>query len=187
MDLDARSAMAKSRRKSGLTNPGLHAIIAAPAALSHVEAMRETLNEVRVMSDGGASARILIVFMTVLLIVSGSSTVGVFAQDVARPDAASPEDWAAEGAWLYRKGCARCHGLNGEGQRQGHDAAPRLSGSFARLSADEIVIRVLRGGSYMPPFGSLSDREIAAVASYVRNSFGNDLGPVAEEVVARNR
>jgi mono/diheme cytochrome c family protein len=40
----------------------------------------------------------------------------------------------------------------------------------------------------MPGFGAaLSDREVAAVATYVRNSFGNEYGIVGEEAAAADR
>lgn len=101
--------------------------------------------------------------------------------------AVAPETLTADGAGIYRSHCARCHGKKGEGQRSGHDAAPRLGGNFARLSVAEMTAQIIRGGAYMPPFGALSDREIAAVASHVRTSFGNSLGPVTEEDVTRSR
>ena len=99
----------------------------------------------------------------------------------------SQEVLIAEGASVYRNQCARCHGSNGQGQWYGHDAAPRLDGNFARLSVRGIAVQVIQGGSYMPPFDSLTDREIAAVATYIRNSFGNNHGIVTEEEVAENR
>lgn len=103
---------------------------------------------------------------------------------------ASPESLEvlmAEGGRIYRVQCARCHGSNGEGQRFDHGAAPRLSGTHARLSVSTIAVQVIRGGAYMPPFGTLTDREIAAVATYIRNSFGNDLGIATEAEIAENR
>ena len=99
----------------------------------------------------------------------------------------SQEELITEGASVYRNRCARCHGRNGEGQWYGHDAAPRLDGNFARLSVRGIAVQVIQGGTYMPPFDSLTDREIAAVATYIRNSFGNNYGIATEEEVARNR
>ena len=39
----------------------------------------------------------------------------------------------------------------------------------------------------MPPFTNLTDREIAAVATYIRNSFGNNYGIATVEEVAKNR
>jgi mono/diheme cytochrome c family protein len=93
----------------------------------------------------------------------------------------------AEGASVYRSKCSKCHGRNGEGQWHGHDAAPRLDRNFAYLSVREIVVQIIQGGSYMPPFASLTDRQIAAVATYIRNSFGNNLGIATEKEVAKYR
>ena len=103
------------------------------------------------------------------------------------PAPVSQEVLIAEGASGYRNRCARCHGNNGQGQWYGHDAAPRLDGNFARLSVRGISVQVIQGGTYMPPFDSLTDREIAAVATYIRNSFGNNYGIATEEEVAKNR
>ena len=103
------------------------------------------------------------------------------------PAPVSQEVLIAEGASVYRNRCARCHGNNGQGQWYGHDAAPRLDGNFARLSVRGISVQVIQGGTYMPPFDSLTDREIAAVATYIRNSFGNNYGIATEEEVAKNR
>jgi mono/diheme cytochrome c family protein len=56
----------------------------------------------------------------------------------------------------------------------------RNAGSFIR--------RVLYGASYMPGFvDSLSDREVAAVVTYVRNSWGFDYDLVTEEEVVTER
>ena len=103
------------------------------------------------------------------------------------PAPVSQEVLIAEGASVYRNRCARCHGSNGQGQWYGHDAAPRLDGNFARLSVRGIAVQVIQGGSYMPPFASLTDREIAAVATYIRNSFGNNYGIATEEEVYKYR
>ena len=135
------------------------------------------------MLPRGAKRKPRVVVMAATLALIGGSTAAV-AQDGATPAPASLDALTAEGASVYRNRCAKCHGRNGEGQQESHDAAPRLGGNFARLSVGEIAVRVIRGGSYMPPFGSLTDREIAAVATYVRNSFGNNLGIAAEEDVA---
>jgi len=102
------------------------------------------------------------------------------AQEGAVPATETLDALVEEGSGIYRAHCARCHGEKGEGQRHGHDAAPRLGGSFARLSTAQVLTQILGGGAYMPPFRSMSDREIAAVATFVRNSFGNDLGVVSE-------
>lgn len=121
----------------------------------------------------------------VLALIASPAAAG--AQDGMSPAHASLEGLMAEGAPIYRSQCARCHGRNGEGQRQGHDGAPRLSGNFAHLSVREITVRIIRGGAYMPPFHDITDREIAAIATYIRNSFGNSHGIATEEEVAGNR
>ena len=117
-------------------------------------------------------------FDNVLAIVSANEVV---------PASVSKVVLIAEGKSVYRNRCARCHGRNGQGQWYGHDAAPRLDGNFARLSVRGIAVQVIQGGSYMPPFASLTDREIAAVATYIRNSFGNNYGIATEEEISENR
>ncbi len=109
------------------------------------------------------------------------------AQSVESLAPASLEELVKEGASVYRSRCAECHGLNGEGQWQDHDAAPRLAGKLAPLSVERIALLIIQGGSYMPRFDSLTHREIAAVATFVRNSFGNNHGIVTEEEVAGHR
>lgn len=79
--------------------------------------------------------------------------------------------------------CAACHGGLGYG-----GAGPRLRGD-PLLEADTYVVgQILLGRGIMPSFGDkLSDREIAAVATYIRTSWGNDFGAVAPERVAEIR
>lgn len=97
------------------------------------------------------------------------------------------------GETVYKRNCQACHQANG----QGLGAAPPLAGSEwvggspERLSA--IVLYgvsgqiEVQGKTYqgaMPSFkGKLSDEELAAVASYVRNSWGNSAEPVSSELV----
>jgi len=117
-------------------------------------------------------------FDNVLAIVSANEVISASVSKVVL---------IAEGKSVYRNRCTRCHGRNGEGQWYGHDAAPRLSGNFTRLSVKEITAQVIQGGTYMPSFANLNDREIAAVATYIRNSFGNNHGIVSEEEVSKYR
>ena len=138
------------------------------------------------MTCSGAWIRPRIAILAAVSVLLAVAPVGVAQHSTASVQTTSDE-LMAEGAGIYRQRCARCHGRNGEGQRQGHDAAPRLTGTFARLSVAEIATRLIRGGSYMPPFDTLSDRQIAAVASYIRNAFGNALGPAGEEDIAQYR
>lgn len=132
----------------------------------------------------------MLIAAAALLPLALSPIVGAtsaYAQADASTDDSLMEDLMGEGASLYRLECARCHGRNGEGQLYDHGAAPRLAGNAARLAVRKVAVQVIRGGSYMPPFGSLTDRELAAVVTYVRNAFGNDYGPATVDEIAQIR
>jgi mono/diheme cytochrome c family protein len=104
----------------------------------------------------------------------------------------------AQGAALYARHCAACHGEQGEGVP---GVYPRLAGNRAvRMAEPANVIRVIAKGGFLPatagnprPFGMppfahlLSDDEIAAVATYVRDSWGNRASVVEPHVVGRLR
>jgi predicted lipoprotein with Yx(FWY)xxD motif len=91
-----------------------------------------------------------------------------------------------EGAAVFRRICAACHGANGDQALAEHVA---ILANNRRLENERLVLRrIVHGGGYMPGFGSvLSDREVAAVATFVRNSWGNEYGPVGEEDAAATR
>jgi mono/diheme cytochrome c family protein len=85
----------------------------------------------------------------------------------------------APGQALYQSHCASCHGLKGEGL-PGH--VPALAHNGAVMAqGPQNVIRVALGGltpkqglAPMPAVGAdLTDAEVANIADYVRNSFGN--------------
>jgi len=93
----------------------------------------------------------------------------------------------AEGRVLYREHCAECHGDDG----QGDTGAPALAGNRAVTMDDPVnVANMIRMGGFppatagnpqpygMPPFHGLSERELAALVSYIRGSWGNDAPPV---------
>jgi mono/diheme cytochrome c family protein len=67
-------------------------------------------------------------------------------------------------------------------------AGPALRGDPFLSIADYVVAQILVGRTIMPTFGeALSDQQIAAVASYIRNSWGNYFGTVEPQEVARLR
>jgi len=83
------------------------------------------------------------------------------------------------GAEVYLNHCAACHQQNGEGVS---GEVPPLKGNGAVLAqGPENVIRVVLGGveardnyRLMPALGAeMTDQQIADVANYVRNSWGN--------------
>ena len=102
------------------------------------------------------------------------------------------------GATLYDRNCKECHGVDGNGTPP---AYPPLAGNRALTmrSAVNPIRMVLNGGfppgtagnprPYgMPPFRpTLNDDEVAAVVSYIRNSWGNRAGLVSPLEVDRFR
>ncbi|WP_066340662.1 cytochrome c [Azohydromonas lata] len=121
----------------------------------------------------------------------------------AASDAEAPAERAGAqtlklGGKLYGDHCAACHGDAGQGAP---GAYPALAGNRAATMAspNNLVKALLHGGfppatqgnprPYgMPPFKQLlSERDIAAVATYVRQSWGNQGSTVSELDVLRAR
>jgi predicted lipoprotein with Yx(FWY)xxD motif/cytochrome c5 len=91
----------------------------------------------------------------------------------------------SEGHPLFSRHCATCHGNEGQGL-----VGPALNGMRNIAGTRFIVTTILQGRTHhgMPAFaGVLNDREIAALATYVRNSWSNEFGPVVEEEVSQYR
>jgi mono/diheme cytochrome c family protein len=102
------------------------------------------------------------------------------------------------GGALYEQHCVQCHGADGKGQ--GRDWPP-LAGNISVTAPypGNVIHMVLEGGFApatqgnprphgMPPFGqTLNDDDVAAVVSYVRNSWGNAAGGVTSLQVKQAR
>jgi mono/diheme cytochrome c family protein len=86
-----------------------------------------------------------------------------------------------EGQGVYGTNCFECHMPGGAG--------PKLDGDTVLASKDKVVTQIIKGSANgnMPPFGSLTDRQVAAVATFVRNDGSNTYGVVLEADVARVR
>ncbi|KQT11427.1 c-type cytochrome [Ramlibacter sp. Leaf400] len=96
----------------------------------------------------------------------------------------------ARGGKLYEQHCASCHGANGEGAPSIY---PALAGNRAVvLDAHHNLVQVIRNGGFAPstagnpqPFGMppfvqvLGDDDIAAVTTFVRQSWGNSASAVS--------
>jgi mono/diheme cytochrome c family protein len=93
--------------------------------------------------------------------------------------------------------CATCHQMDGQGVA---GAYPPLAGAEWVTGDPRVLSRILlhglqgpisvRGVLYngaMPGWSRLSDGEIAAVLTYIRNSWGNAAGAVSPDVVAEVR
>ncbi len=107
------------------------------------------------------------------------------------------------GASIYNELCFACHGTKGEGAplqggQSGATIAPPLAGSpvvnGVRDGMIDVVLKGLKGpvdgknyAALMVPMESNNDEWLAAVISYVRNSFGNSQPFVTTNDVARLR
>jgi len=76
----------------------------------------------------------------------------------------------ARGEKVYQTNCQSCHQANGQGVA---GAFPALAGSKVVASKPDQIQILLGGKNAMPSWKALSDVELAAVATYTRNSFGN--------------
>lgn len=105
---------------------------------------------------------------------------------------------AADGAKVYNTVCAACHMANGQGVP---GMFPPVAGSEWVTGDPERLVKIILHGitgeievagevysGMMPPWGgSLKDAEVAAVATYLRSTWGNKASAVAVADVARIR
>jgi mono/diheme cytochrome c family protein len=121
-------------------------------------------------------------------------------QTAAASQAATAADAAVldRGAVVYKDRCSACHGKQGQGAAP---AYPPLAGDRAvTMASPANLVRVVVSGGYlpatagnprpygMPPFGQeLPDADIAAVTTFVRQSWGNRAGAVSALDVLRGR
>ncbi|MEO8481110.1 MAG: cytochrome c [Acidobacteriota bacterium] len=105
-------------------------------------------------------------------------------------EAASSSDQLAtlkgEGQELYTRDCASCHGADGTGD----GAGPSLDGNTNLGNKDHVLKQIIEGSpdNGMDPFGkALSDHEIAAAATFVRNAWNNSYGVVLDADVKTAR
>jgi mono/diheme cytochrome c family protein len=92
--------------------------------------------------------------------------------------AADPQLFAA-GEAVYAVQCAVCHATDGSGRGS---TFPALRGNANLADLSLVVANLREGQGFMPPFPALGAEDMAAVASYVRNAWGNGHGaaPVSE-------
>lgn len=115
--------------------------------------------------------------------------------------AAAPTGLAA-GAQIYSANCASCHGIDGQGTKDQYYPSLFHNSATAGASSDNFIAAVLNGVDreteaghvFMPPFGtqvnafnSLSDDDLAALATYVFDRFGGSPRQVMAAEVAQIR
>ncbi len=108
----------------------------------------------------------------------GNSASPVTEQQVA---AAGAPVLVQVGASVYAKNCAACHGAGGTG-----GIGPALAGNPHVNITDptKMLTTILQGRNVMPSWrGQLSAGDIAAVATFVRSSWGNNVPAVSAQDV----
>ena len=97
----------------------------------------------------------------------------------------------SQGAKIYERDCASCHGRAGQGAP---GIYPALAGNRAvTMWTTTNLVHIVRNGGFapatagnprpygMPPFShTLSDSDIASVLTYIRQSWGNQAAPVSQ-------
>jgi ubiquinol-cytochrome c reductase cytochrome b subunit len=101
----------------------------------------------------------------------------------------------AAGATVYTTNCSGCHSANGQGTP---GVAPTLAGNELVTGDPKKVIGIVLNGlngkitvngqewnGTMPPWkGTLTNKQVAEVVTYIRGTWGNKAGPVTEAAVA---
>src|SRR5690606_1992068 len=105
---------------------------------------------------------------------------------------------AADGKAAYEANCAACHQPDGRGLAGAFPPLAESDWLHGKSPADvvttvlqglegEIVVNNVTYNSLMPAQSHISDADIAAIATYVMNSWGNPGGSITEEEVRAQR
>ncbi len=151
----------------------------------------------------GGSMADVITYSTSLMSDPDRHAIAVYLKSLpaspARTDKAAPDAAAMiRGAAIYSDACASCHLESGVGQARlfpplGHDAV-------VQQTSPDSVLHLILGGTrigalagHATPFAmpssawKLNDQETAAVATYIRNSWGNQAPAVTASQAAKMR
>ena len=168
-----------------------------------LEDVAEYLKTGRNIHAGAAGAMAdVVTYSTSLLTDPDRQAIGVYLRSLtpspSHTEAAPPASTLRKGAAIYSDVCASCHLENGVGQPRyfpplGHNAM------LQQADATGLEHLILAGGRIgstasrpspltMPSFAwKLSDQEIADVATYIRNSWGNQAPAVSASETAQLR
>lgn len=116
-------------------------------------------------------------------IAPGAGAIAAMAllASVANAQEAVDEDLMALGEEIYGNSCAQCHRSEGQGTPP---AFPALAENEFLEDAGAVASIIHEGREAMPPFANLDAEQVAAVATYIRNSWGNEYGGVDVDEVA---
>jgi mono/diheme cytochrome c family protein len=111
--------------------------------------------------------------------------------------AAEQQPAAADGQKLYARHCLSCHQADGGGVPNMQPAI--AGGAWVKGDPGALASFVMTGGfdsaarkeseshNVMPAFAQLSDAELAAILTYIRQKFGDGATPVSSSDVAAAR
>src|SRR5690606_36420590 len=179
------------------TDDDVHVVMQALMTLNYLK-----VGDVKEVAEGVLAANKAGGVQTVARAVAEGITVGR-GGGLESTRTLSPEEAEVieAGQTAYREVCLACHGEACLGEAVPGEAtmrAPALAASPRVLGHPDYVIKVLLHGltgriggqtytDVMVPLGMQSDEWIAAVASYIRNDFGNSASMVTPADVARVR
>lgn len=90
-----------------------------------------------------------------------------------------------QGEAVYQRSCAACHGMQGEG-----GVGLAIAGSPVATGTVEkhldVVVKGVPGTAMQAFGGQLNDLELAAVVTYQRNAFGNNMGDAVQAIDVKN-
>jgi mono/diheme cytochrome c family protein len=169
-----------------------------------IEAIMQLLQSGKAANGSTLGPMAEVVFSSTQYLNDGDSgAIARFLKELPQHESTQPDRKSANsdghglGQRLYKNQCAECHGDNGEGS----GAYPSLAGNrTVTMNSSVNLVRIILNGGFapttrgnprpygMPPFGqTLSDAEVAAVATYVRNAWGNNAGAVIPVNVQKTR
>jgi len=145
--------------------------------------------------------RLMMIFFIVVAVSCGSKKGKNDQYAPTSEDAASdqgqPQAKVHPGKSLYGQYCGSCHQTDGSGVPGMYP--PLAETKYVNGDVEWLVESLVNGlegpitvkgeeyNNLMPPMDYLSDKEIADILSYIRQSFGNDAEAVTEEQVKQIR
>lgn len=136
---------------------------------------------------------LLLILFYVLIILPVFTGAGC--QSAQKEDATKFTNYFRQGEQLYTKHCSNCHQANGTGL--GRVYPTLVASDFMDTNFDQVLCLMkygiegdlmVNGQNYnlaMPGIPSLTDLEIAEIATYIYNSWGNKRGLVDVKEVNR--
>ena len=153
-------------------------------------------------AEAGGSMADVVTYSTSFLTDADRKAISTYLQSLPASPAQTPASLQAgamqRGAAIYSDVCTACHLEGGIGQ-PGY-FPPLKNNAMSQQSDPTGLVHLILTGSRigtsasspspltMPSFAwKLSDQEVADVASYIRNSWGNEAGPVTADKVTQLR